>query len=892
MYWSSVVLTLFELKLLHLQGRYPSTNKLRSSPTVLGLLPPRSGGSGGSSRISRPHPPPRQPSGLSRKSLDATRSRQLQLPRPTTAPASSGNAIPLPRSPSLMRRSPQTQSPASVDHASPAARPAAVYPSSPDQPAGSSYAGDSPRSPHSLSLAGEGSLRVTTPPRPLKPSASSSSTYSPTLPFTSPSHIYSSTAAGAAQSPDKLFGCSDDYETLAELTPGLQDTMAAMEFAGLDDQGPTSADLAAARENPVAAGSGLGASSSFASTPHTARAFLHSPQTASAAAGMGIDSGPRAGWDAMQSSPGGQAAAAEGEEAWHVYQPWLSSSMSWAQSGEVDAETPHRSPGMARGTKAAARSPRPSGKHRIAQAGTPPGRSPPPRPLIPLQHSREDGNAQQHAAAMVPWNGGSRAPLDSDEHMKLHSAGERQRTTADAGKRGSLENSVLPSSPYGLRAQNAQEGLDFADAFDPAALRRTDVMKEREAAWGRSPASSRTASRSPDKRDQDSKGHKMEDTLALAVLESLEHLRTHDYRLAESTLEAAYHRYMRRLSVRKRFEEETSFGIGSSGVAVRGKGLGALARKKKGTARCSSAKAPRRRSTVLEDAAQERLHRSSSASRLPQYASMSPRPQPASATRRRAEERAEDQRAAKQGRPPKAPDLLRRNGGGADREASGEMQPLPVLQGTVDELEAHRKGGRALVAAGRRVGEAADIEAAAARTAAAASAIEAVSHAPGPVTQLNMLDERGSVADATFFSVMDSQLLDEAMNSGFDADTMQAMLSRIDAAVAAMPSGSRSDAVHRQGSHSSGPSSYGQRLEARAGDVVRVGTVPAVVRYVGHVGTLGPGTWVGLELSKACGTCDGALNGVEYFKCGQRCGAFIAATALTPDNDDSFAMDL
>eukprot|EP00892_Ulva_mutabilis_P008656 jgi/Ulvmu1/6162/UM028_0018.1 len=870
-------------------GGYGRADRPKSTPSVLGLLPPRSGGSGGPSRTSRPHPPPRQPSGLGRKSVDANRSRQLQLPRPTTAPASAGAAVPLPRSPSLMRRSPQPQSQASRDHACPAARPAVLLPGSPDQPAGSSYTTDSPRSVHSPSLAGEASLTVTTPPRPLKPSASSSSTFSPTLPFTSPSHIYGSGADGAARSPDKPFGCAEAYSPGCDVASGLQDTVAAMEFAGLDDQGPTSADLAATRETPGAAGSGLGASSSFASTPQTARAFLQAPHHAGAASGTGGEPSSRAGLDAAHGSAAGPMAGAEGDEAWHVYQPWLSSSMSWPQSGEVDAETPVRSPPVPGHARTAAQAP--AAQRSTQQADTPPRRSPPPQPLMPIPHSGGDGSAHPHTAAAVPWRGGSRAPLDSDEHMKLHSAGERQRAGGDGAKRRSHGDSVLPSSPYGLRAHEGQHGEGF-DAFDPAALRRTDVMKEREAAWGRSPASSRTASRSPDKRDADGKGQAMADMLALAVMESLEHIRSHEYLLAEATLENVYHRYMRRLSVRKRLVEEASSGIGSSGAAGHGTGIKAQTGKKKGVARCSSARAPRRRSTFLEDVTQERPHRSSSASRLPQYASMSPRPQPASATRRRAEERAEDQRVAKKGRPPKAPDGQRRTWAGPDREASGKVQPLPIRQGTVDELEAHRKGGQALVAAGRRVGEAADMESAAARNAVAVSAIEAVSHAEGPVTQLSMTDDRSTLPDATFFSVADSQLLDEVMNSGFDADTMQAMLSRIDAEVAAMPQDDTADLAARQGPHSAGPSSYGQRLEARVGDMVRVGAVPAVVRYVGPVDTLGPGTWVGLELSMACGTCDGGLNGVEYFKCGQRCGAFIAATALTPDNDDSFAMDL
>lgn len=672
------------------------------------------------------------------------------------------------------------------------------------------------------------------------------------------------------------------YGAQAEVTPGLRDTMAAMEFAGLDDQGPTSAELAIARETTMAAGCGLGASSSFASTPHTARAFLQSPQAAGGVVGTGADCGTREGGDRGTSAQGGQPATLGMDDAWHVYQPWLSSCMSWPQSGDVDAETPVRSPAVPGRARVPAPSPTASGR---VQA------RPPPRPLIPLQHSGGDGQAKQREAAAEPWKGG-RAPLDSDEHMKLHSAGEHHKVRDEAQSITPESVTLLPSSPCGLQARESVEGTDFANAFDPAALRKTDVMKEREAAWGGGHASSRTASRSPDKVDQDSKGRAMEDTLALAVLESLQFIRTHDYMSAESTLEAAYHRYMRRLSVRKRFEDEARSGIGSSGVSTRSSGIGNMAGVKKGAARSSSAKAPRRRGVSLEETATERPHRSSSASRLPQYASMSPRPQPASATRRRAEERAEDQRAAKQGRPPKAPDGSRRNGPVVDKEVSGEIQPLPVRQGTVDELEARRKGGPALVAAGKRVGEAADIEAAAARTAAAASAIEAVSHVEGPMTQLTMTDERVSLGDATFFSVMDSLLLDEAMNSGFDVDTMQAMLARIDAEVAAIPSGPKSDATLRQGPQSGGPSSYGQRLEARVGDMVRVGAVPAVVRYVGPVDALGPGTWVGLELSMACGTCDGALNGVEYFKCGQKCGAFIAATALTPDNDDSFAMDL
>lgn len=693
--------------------------------------------------------------------------------------------------------------------------------------------------------------------------------------------MYGVGTESAARSPDKLFGGVDVCAPVAELMPGLRDTMAALDYVGLDDQGPKSADLPSAQDMSMAEGSGLGASSSFASTPHTARAFLQSPHSAAAGVGPHIKAASRASLERPGSSSGGHRAGAQGDESWHVYQPWLSSTMSWPQSGDVDVETPGRFQAMPVPRTAPSPAAKAASKHRKPHTGTPRRPASSPRPLKPLQHSVGEGEVAQDAQVVVPWNGGARAPLDSDEHMKLHSAGERQKAAETAGSRRKLEHGVLPTSPFGLPARDAADGEDFADAFDPAALRKTDVMKEREAACGRSSASSRTASRSPDKGDQDGRGRAMEDTLALALLEGLRHIRAHDYALAESTLEAAYHRYMRRMSVRKRFEEEATAGIGSSGVSTRGKGIGLRAESKKGAARSSSAKAPRRRASV--DPVHERPHRSSSASRLPQYATMSPRPQPASATRRRAEERAEDQRAAKQGRPPKAPEGARRSEQGVDKAVSGEMQPLPIRQGTVDELEAHRKGGPALVAAGKRLAEAADIEAAAARTAAAASAIEDVSHARGPVTQVSMSSHA--------FSVMDSQLLDESLTSGFDAETMQAMLSRIDAEVAAMPGGHKGEIMQRQGPQS-GPSSYGQRLEARVGDQVRVGAVPAVVRYVGPVDTLGPGTWVGLELFVACGTCDGSLNGIEYFSCGQKCGAFIAATALTPDNDDSFAMDL
>lgn len=689
----------------------------------------------------------------------------------------------------------------------------------------------------------------------------------------------------AACSPDQLFGGLDACSPVAELTPGLRDTVAALDYAGLDDQGPKSAEFAPAQDVSMADGSGLAQSSSLASTPHTARAFLQSPHGASAGVGAHTKAAPRASLERPGSSSGGQHAGAQGDDSWHVYQPWLSSTMSWPQSGDVDAETPGRSHATPVRRMAPSPSAKPASKPHKPHTGTPRRPVSSPRPSKPRQYSVQEPevtqDAHQDALVVVPRNAGNRAPLDSDEHMKLHSAGERQKAVENASSRRQLEQGVLPTSPFGLPARAAADGAEFADAFDPAALRKTDVMKEREAVWGRSSPSSRTASRSPDKDDQDIRGRAMEDTLALALLEGLRHIRAHDYALAESTLEAAYHRYMRRLSVRKRFEEEATAGIGSSGVTTRGKGITLWGESRRGPARSSSAKAPRRR--VSDDPVHERPHRSSSASRLPQYATMSPRPQPASATRRRAEERAEDQRSAKQGRPPKAPEGARRSGEGADKAFSGEMQPLPIRQGTVDELEAHRKGGPALVAAGKRLGEVADIEAAAARTAAAASAMEEVSHARGPVTQVSM----SSLA----FSVMDSQLLDESLTSGFDAETMQAMLSRIDAEVAAMPNSHKGEIPPRQGPQS-GPSSYGQRLEARVGDQVRVGAVPAVVRYVGPVETLGPGTWVGLELFVACGTCDGSLNGIEYFSCDQKCGAFIAATALTPDNDDSFAMDL
>jgi hypothetical protein len=85
-----------------------------------------------------------------------------------------------------------------------------------------------------------------------------------------------------------------------------------------------------------------------------------------------------------------------------------------------------------------------------------------------------------------------------------------------------------------------------------------------------------------------------------------------------------------------------------------------------------------------------------------------------------------------------------------------------------------------------------------------------------------------------------------------------------------------------------GPVSASDEYAAHVGDVVRVGKVRAVVRYVGPLkGLTGP--WVGLELSHPCaapcGTGTGVFNGIEYFACAPNCGAFVALDKLMPDND-------
>ena len=82
-----------------------------------------------------------------------------------------------------------------------------------------------------------------------------------------------------------------------------------------------------------------------------------------------------------------------------------------------------------------------------------------------------------------------------------------------------------------------------------------------------------------------------------------------------------------------------------------------------------------------------------------------------------------------------------------------------------------------------------------------------------------------------------------------------------------------------------GPVSAADESAARVGDVVRVGKVRAVVRYVGPVKGLSRGPWVGLELSHPCGTGTGTINGIEYFPCAAQCGAFVALDKLMPDND-------
>ena len=96
---------------------------------------------------------------------------------------------------------------------------------------------------------------------------------------------------------------------------------------------------------------------------------------------------------------------------------------------------------------------------------------------------------------------------------------------------------------------------------------------------------------------------------------------------------------------------------------------------------------------------------------------------------------------------------------------------------------------------------------------------------------------------------------------------------------------SMSDTLAGAASPDRGPVSAADESAARVGDVVRVGKVRAVVRYVGPVKGLSRGPWVGLELSHPCGTGTGTINGVEYFSCAPQCGAFVALDKLMPDND-------
>jgi tubulin-folding cofactor B len=63
------------------------------------------------------------------------------------------------------------------------------------------------------------------------------------------------------------------------------------------------------------------------------------------------------------------------------------------------------------------------------------------------------------------------------------------------------------------------------------------------------------------------------------------------------------------------------------------------------------------------------------------------------------------------------------------------------------------------------------------------------------------------------------------------------------------------------------------------------GTKRGVIRYVGKIGEIAPGWWVGVEYDEACGKNDGAVKGVRYFECPENTGGLVRPDKVQPGDE-------
>lgn len=575
--------------------------------------------------------------------------------------------------------------------------------------------------------------------------------------------------------------------------PGLNDTNAAMDYAGFD--GGNSLYTIADASGLVTPPSGM-TTPQGGFTPQRSKAHARNLSTAPSSEESWVEMNPAGSINSRQNS------------GWQLQgQPWASHPGS--RNGSID-DTPIMP------TEPAA------GEGTLSPLG--------PNGMLP------SGMHQKDAAVFHPSPGSkaqaARGPLDSDEHLRMHDE-NRKQTGAVAGGKDVLGDGRTTSADSGAISSPSTKSKGAASS--------------------------------------------LEDTLGAAVEEAYKLLQERKYSQAEAVLDGARTRYQRKKSMLERFDNSSKTRVSGSGSgtgsSTRG-GVAAAATVATGTRRTPVKRSGSVGPSAMQSRIDARSKRGNSSARG------------VSSTREKGLKSPATTTASKPspGRKSASGTLARAQ----PKQAAGNKGPVTTLHkdqhakaSSSGELQSHPVGpypnvtpSSAPVAA-QPVAVQQPLNSATLNSATSLTAQSLV----GPLSTGGSSFAGGDIElDLASGSVGPGQVVSMA-KAGRNGPTSlpDAVMSMSDTLAGAAPE--------------RGPVSAADESAARVGDVVRVGKVRAVVRYVGPVKGLSRGPWVGLELSHPCGTGTGTINGIEYFSCAAQCGAFVALDKLMPDND-AYSTDL
>lgn len=571
-----------------------------------------------------------------------------------------------------------------------------------------------------------------------------------------------------------------------EEAPGLNDTNAAMEYAGFD--GGHSLYTIADASGLVTPPSGLmtppGGFTPGAS-PHRGKTHERKLSTAPSSEESWVD----------MTTAGGMAS--RGSSGWHLQgQPWASQPGSG--NGSID-DTPILPTAPS------------GGEGSLSPLG--------PNGMLPSAAQQED------IAVFHPSPGGqvttARGPLDSDEHLRMH---DEHRKQMSGGKDVLVDGRTMSSD-----STTAHSGGTS------------------------SPSKGKGAAAS------------LEETLGAAVEEAYQLLQEKKYTQAEAVLDGARTRYQRKRTMLERFDNSTKARVSGSDSGVTGRVAAAA------TVATGALCTPIRRSgsvgpSNMQTRIDARSKRGTSSSRG------------VSSTRDKGLKSPAAKSKPSPGRST-ASGTLAPGPRGRAKQPAGSKGPVTTMHTTLSERRISTNTLQPGDIQSHPVGPYPSMMPSSAPVVVQKTLNSAVSFtAPSQIGPQSSGSRSAGDGDIE---------LDMGSASDMGAGQVVSMANAARNGPSSLPVEvlSMSDTLAGASPPPRGPVSAADESAARVGDVVRVGKVRAVVRYVGPVKGLSRGAWVGLELSHPCGTGTGTINGIEYFACAASCGAFVALDKLMPDND-------